>query len=237
MIDCNTCRRHLDELEKGELGEELAVKVRLHLDGCEFCRAWRRQTTGDRLPGTSGNGHGHKTRLDSFAMWYDRFEKDREPHLSRRRMRLIQMFIVLLAFTLMVVGIRMRGERMNRIISSGHETPVSIEPEAILTRELALTPESAQVFFPLLLVYQQQVDSLETLRREALARLDGLAGDTSPHNQLIPELNARIETLQNQRALYRSAFLSRIAARLGPGKESALRRIQDVWDSGVRPAR
>lgn len=237
MTDCHTCRTHLDELEKGTLDEDLAVKIRLHLDGCEFCRAWRKQTASERLPGTSGNGHGHKSQLDSFAMWYDRFEKDREPHLSRRRIRLIQMAIVLLAFTLMVAGIRMRGERMNRIISSGHESPVSIEPAAILTRELALTPESAQVFFPLLLAYQQQVDSLETLRSQALAQLDGLAGDSSPHNQLVPELNARIETLQEKRAMERSAFLARVAARLGPGKESALRRIQDVWDSGVRPAR
>lgn len=237
MTDCNTCRTHLDDLEKGTLDEELAVKVRLHLDSCEFCRAWRKQTVSERLPGSSGNGHGHKSRLDSFAMWYDRFEKDREPHISRRRMRLIQLFIVLLAFTLMVVGIRMRGERMNRIISSGHEMPASIEPAAILTRELALTPESAEVFFPLLLAYQQQVDSLETLRSQALAQLDELAGEPSPHNQLIPELNARVETLQGQRARYRTDFLSRIAARLGPGKESALRRIQDVWDSGVRQTR
>lgn len=240
MIDCQTCRGHLPALEKGTLDGDMAVQVRLHLDDCEFCRAWRQRTQAERLPGAGGNGQPHNARLDAITLWYDRFEKQRQPRITARRLRLIQWAVILLAFLLVVLGIRMRGERMSRVIGTdgppARETSRPADPAAALTRELGLSPEEGARFFPLLFAYQGRIDSLETQRASALATLDGLSGPGNEHNALVPELNARLEALQQHRVVLRSRFLTDIGQSLGPTRESRLRTLQDLWDRGAPPA-
>lgn len=238
MIDCHTCRSHLEALEQGTLDEDLAVKVRLHMDGCEFCRAWRQRTQAERLPGPTGNGRPHNTRMDSITLWYERFEKQRESTIPPRRLRLIQLAVIFGAFLLLLLGIRMRGERMSAVIGTPGEpesagTAGAVDATATLSRELGLGPEEGALFFPLLFAYQAQVDSLETLRAGALATLAELGGEGASHNALIPRLNARVDSLQQQRLFLRSSFLARIGHTLGPPRESRLRQLQDLWDRGV----
>ncbi|MCB1046314.1 MAG: hypothetical protein KDC10_03855 [Calditrichaeota bacterium] len=231
MIDCQTCRQNLAELDSGQLEEELAVKVRLHLDGCEFCRSWRKRTANEHHHSAGpANGKKQHLGLDPIAMWYERFEKPRETRISRRRLRLIQAVIVLAAFSMMLLGVQMRSERMNRMISRSDAPTESQNPAALLTRALELDPPAAELFFPLWHGYLQKVDELAQLQSLTMAQLEDVSQGASPHNQLIPSLNARLDSLLGARVELRSQFLTSVGQALGPSRESRLRSESALWD-------
>ncbi|MCB9474440.1 MAG: hypothetical protein H6678_11565 [Candidatus Delongbacteria bacterium] len=231
MIDCQTCRQNLAELDSGQLEEELAVKVRLHLDGCEFCRSWRKRTANEHHHSAGpANGKKQHLGLDPIAMWYERFEKPRETRISRRRLRLIQAVIVLAAFSMMLLGVQMRSERMNRMISRSDAPTESQNPAALLTRALELDPPAAELFFPLWHGYRQKVDELAQLNALTLGQLEDVSRDASPHNQMIQVLNVRLDSIQSARTGLRSDFLASVGQRLGPEREHLLRSRTELWD-------
>ncbi len=232
MLDCRTCREHLQAWQEGSLDEDTAVQVRLHLEDCEFCRTWRKQhLAGETGSGGNGNGHGDAQkggRLDPIAMWYDRFEKPREVRVSRRKLRVIQSLLILGAFSIMLLGLRMRGDRMSQVLSPEEGRPADLA--ALLTEELALEDRDAEVFFPLFRRYRLTADSLELSMTRGRAELEALNEAYSPHNRRIPELNSRLQAEEAERAALRSRFLEDIGQRLGPQRESRLRAIQSDWD-------
>ena len=160
------------------------------------------------------------------TMWYERFEKPRQSRMSPRQQRFVRVSLLLSAVLMVVIGVTLRGRRMDQVTGISDSSDLA----ALLTRELALGPEDARLFWPMLQVYQDGARQLMIDRRRLLLRLDQVSEERTDRNGNVALFSEELMHQEERVGEQRRKLLEEVAEELGQWRTARLLVIQAQWD-------
>ncbi len=160
------------------------------------------------------------------SMWYERFEKPRQNRMTPRTQRLVRASLLLSAVLMVVLGVTLRGRKMDQVTGITE----SGESSALLTRELALGPEDARLFWPILQAYQDEARQLMIDRKRLLLRLDKVSDERNERNGNLSLISEELQQQEETVLAKRLQMLQTVSMDLGLWRSARLLVIQGQWD-------
>ena len=159
-------------------------------------------------------------------IWYDRFERKRQERgLSPGRQRLLRWLLLAAAATLLVLGLRLRGDRFRDVLAP--RGAANGDMAALLSRELQLDDATGAVFFPAWEEWRRGCVTRAAERAGALATLDELSRQRTDMNGEQERLMTRLGDLEDQEREARRRLLEKAKERLGLWRAARLRVLMD----------
>jgi len=166
------------------------------------------------------------------ALWYERFESKRITKLKPKHQRLVQMAFLLSALSMVVFGVQMRSEKMDRLM---HKDLRPVDPAIFLTRELHLEPASAQILFPLWENYQRDLRACNARERKLQQQLKELTQEFSLHNALVEQVGEELLASDSMRTAIKRDLLRAVRVELDQWKSARLQELLESELSGTCP--
>lgn len=160
-------------------------------------------------------------------LWYDRFERKRQERgLSPGRQRLVRWLLLGAAATLLVLGLRLRGDRFRDVLAP--RGTADGDKAAQLSRELQLDEATGAAFFPVWEEWRRGSEARAAERAGALATLDELSRQRTDMNGEQERLMARLGDLEDQERDARRRLLEKTQERLGLWRAARLQVLMDM---------
>lgn len=182
-----------------------------------------------RPPSDPRDSHEDETRRKAASIWFERFERKRQSKLSPRRQSLVRWALIGAAFGMLLLGVQLRSDRMERVLgdkegdAAGPRSPA--EWSALLSRELQLDGGSGATFFPLWESWLRDEDARRIEREDLVGRLDELSGERSDVNSEVARLADRLQALDSASVAERGRLLREVRERLGPWRSARLQTL------------
>jgi hypothetical protein len=150
---------------------------------------------------------------EAARLWYEKFGKERESKMTRSRARLLQVALLGFALLMVVLGLRLRSDKMERVMND--RQPPAIDESARLSRELALDGPTGQVFFPLWEGWKQAEADLDHQAGKLRERLAELSADQNDYNFALKEDLGQLQVLDSLLMVGRRQLITDVESELG----------------------
>ncbi len=150
---------------------------------------------------------------EAARLWYEKFGKERESNMTRSRARLLQVALLGFALLMVVLGLRLRSDKMERVMNDRQQP--AIDESARLSRELALDGPMGQRFFPLWEGWKQAQADLDRQAGKLRERLAELSADQNDYNFALKEDLAQLQVLDSLVMVGRRQLITEIESELG----------------------
>lgn len=189
----------------------------------------------ERSPSGSPESRREATNRKAASLWYERFEKRRESKMNPRRQNFVRWSLIGAAFLMLLFGVQMRSDRLDRVMERGeHARPrSSAEWSARLSHDLELDGESGAIFFPLWESWLRTEEARRLERVELVGRLAELSDEKSDLNSEVDRLADRIQTLDSASVAERNHLLRDVREQLGNWRSARLQSL--IEELGPRP--
>jgi hypothetical protein len=168
-----------------------------------------------------------ETRRRAADLWYERFERKRDPERSPRRQALVRLGLIAAAIALLVLGVRLRSDRMDEVLG-GKDPQATLDAAgwaARLSRELRLDGAEGAQFFPLWESWIRGVADRRRARSEAQLRLDELSAQRNDHNSSVAYTAEELLALDSLDLRARQQLLREVREGLGPWRSARLQLL------------
>lgn len=167
-------------------------------------------------------------KREAANLWYERFGKDRESQTPHKRQRLMRLALLGAALLMVVVGLQLRTEKMNRAMGMKDGQ----EPEAWtrrLSSDLQLEAGDARLFFPYWETWLRRESEVRLKADRLRGRLGELGRGHSDHNQAQAAALEQLIELDSLRYVAGRELLEGVRGELGLWRASVLAQLMEEY--------